>query len=55
MSREQADALAEHEYERFASERRAKLERDAESDTLNELEDEVKKLPTERKPQGPKS
>jgi hypothetical protein len=55
VSREQADALAEHEYERFASQRRANIEREAETDTLKELEDEVKKLPNEPKPKRPQS
>lgn len=52
VSREKADELAEHEYERFAAQRRAKLEDDAESDALDQLEAEVKlqaqKRPTER-------
>jgi len=45
VSREQADALAEQEYERFAARRRAQLENEAEADTLKQLEDEVKNLP----------
>jgi len=49
VSREQADAIAEQEYDRFAARRRARLEDEAEADTLKLLEDEVKKLP------GPKS
>jgi len=49
VSREQADALAEQEYERFAARRRARLEDDAEADTLKQLEDEVKKLPEAKK------
>ena len=52
VSREKADALAEQEYERFAAERRARLEDDAETDALDQLEAEVKlqaqKRPTER-------
>ena len=45
VSREEADAIAEEEYERFAARRRAQLEDEAEADTLKQLEDEVKKLP----------
>jgi hypothetical protein len=44
ITREQADALAEQEYERFAARRRARLEDEAEADTLKQLEDEAKKL-----------
>jgi hypothetical protein len=45
VSREKADALAEHEYDRFAARRRTRLEDEAEADTLKLLEDEVKRLP----------
>lgn len=44
VSREQADAIAEQEYDRFAARRRAQLEDESEADTLKQLEDEVKKL-----------
>ena len=54
VSREQADAIAEQEYERFAARRRARLENEAETDTLKQLEDEVKKLPAAKKPKRPK-
>lgn len=54
VSREQADARAEQEYERFAARRRAELEQEAEADTLKQLEDNVKKLPTPKKPNRPK-
>ncbi len=53
VSREQADALAEQEYEQFAALRRAEIEERAELDALEELEDEVKKLPgTEKQASG---
>jgi hypothetical protein len=45
VSREQADALAQQEYECFAARRRAQVENEAEADTLKQLEDEVEKLP----------
>jgi len=45
VSREQAAARAEQEYERFAAGRRAQLENEAEADTLKQLEDEMKNLP----------
>jgi hypothetical protein len=45
VSREQADAIAEQEYDRFAARRRAQLEAEAEAATLRQLEDEVKKMP----------
>jgi hypothetical protein len=54
VSREQADAIAEQEYERFAVRRRAQLENEAETDTLKQLEDEMKKLPAAKKPKRPK-
>jgi hypothetical protein len=49
VSREQADALAEKQYDRFAGRRRAELEDQTEVDNLNLLEADVKKLPA-RKP-----
>lgn len=55
VSREQADALAEQEYERFAARRRVQLEHEAEADTLKQLEAVVKKLPAAKKPKPPKS
>lgn len=54
VSREQADAIAEQEYERFAARRRAQLEAEAEADTLKQLEDEVKKLPKPKIVRRPK-
>jgi hypothetical protein len=45
VSREQADTLAQEEYERFAARRRAQLENEAEMDSLKQLENEVKNLP----------
>jgi hypothetical protein len=44
VSREQADAIAEQEYDRFAARRRTQLEDESEADTLKQLEDAVKKL-----------
>jgi hypothetical protein len=55
VSREEADAIAEEEYDRFAARRRAQLENEAEADTLKQLEDEVKKLPKAKKTKRPKS
>jgi len=54
VSREQADAVAEQEYDHFAARRRAQLEDEAEADTLKQLEDEVKKLPATKKAKRPK-
>jgi len=54
VSREQADAIADEEYDRFAARRRAGLEDEAEADTLKQLEDEVKKLPAGKKAKRPK-
>lgn len=45
ISRDQADARAEEEYERFAARRRAELEAEAEADAFHQLEAEVEKLP----------
>ena len=50
VSREQADAIAEREYDRFAERRRAHIEDQAEADTLKELEAEMKKLPAKKHP-----
>ncbi|MFN0007130.1 MAG: virulence RhuM family protein [Planctomycetota bacterium] len=55
VSREKADAIAEEEYARFASLRRARLEDAVEADMLKQLEDEVKKLPAPKRPGPPKS
>ena len=49
VSREEADVIAEHEYDRFAARRRARIEDEAEADTLKQLEDEMKKLPKPKK------
>jgi hypothetical protein len=49
VSREQADAIAEKEYDRFADRRRVELEDQTEVDNLKLLEADVKKLST-RKP-----
>ena len=54
VSREQADAIAEQEYDRFAARRRAQIENEAEADTLKQLDDEVKKLPAKKEPKSPK-
>ncbi len=54
VSREQADAIAEQEYECFAARRRAQLEDESEADTLKQLEDEVKKLPKPKTKRRPK-
>jgi hypothetical protein len=54
VSREWADALAELEYDRFATRRRARLEDEVEADTLKQLEAQVKKLPAAKKPKRPK-
>jgi len=44
IKREEADALAEQEYERFATRRRALLEAEGEADLLEHLEGEAKRL-----------
>lgn len=49
VSREQADAIANEAYERFAARRRALAEAEGEADALKQLESEVKKLPRSRK------
>ena len=54
VSREQADAIAQQEYDRFAARRRTRLEDEAQTDTLKQLEDEMKKLPKPKKPKHPK-
>jgi hypothetical protein len=43
--REDADAHAESEYERFAARRREALEHDAEMDAMNQLEEAARRLP----------
>lgn len=48
ISREDADARALQEYDRFAERRRAQLEADAENDMLRELEEGIKKLPPKK-------
>jgi hypothetical protein len=49
VSREQVNAIAEREYERFAARRRTELESKAEADNMKQLEDELKKLPEAKK------
>ena len=53
VSREEAQQLAEAEYERFAALRREALEAQGEADLLGLLDAEVKKLPKKRKPPKP--
>jgi hypothetical protein len=53
-SREQADAVAQREYESFEARRRGRVEDEAELDTLKQLEDQIKKLPKAKKPKRPK-
>ncbi len=55
VSHEQAAALAEQEYERFAARRRTQLENEAEADTLRLFEAELKQLPAAKKPKRPKT
>lgn len=55
VSRDDADAIAEQQYQQFGARRRAQLEDEAEADTLKQLEDEVKKLPAAKKHERPKS
>lgn len=50
VSREEAHALAEAEYERYAALRRSALEAQGEADLLGLLDAEVKKLPKSNKP-----
>ena len=54
VTRNEADAVASREYDKFAERRRAQLEDAAEADTLRQLEDEVKKLPAKKPPRRPK-
>ena len=49
VTRQAADEKAVQEYEQFAAGRRALIEAEAESDTLKQLEQAVKRLP-KRKP-----
>jgi hypothetical protein len=51
VSREQADAIAEQEYQRFAARRRAQIEDEAETGILHQIEGEIRKLPGTRKPE----
>lgn len=55
VTREQADAIAEQEYDRFAARRRARLEDEAEADAFKQLEEEAKRLPELKKNRRPKS
>jgi hypothetical protein len=54
VSREQADAVAEREYEDFAARRRGELESAGELETLKQIEDQINKLPRPRKPKPTK-
>jgi hypothetical protein len=54
ISRADADARAEGEYEEFAARRRAMLEAEAEREQQKALEDAVKKLPKKPESEGPK-
>jgi len=54
VTREEADAIAEQEYDRFAARRRARLEDEAEADTFKQLEDEVKRRPETKNTKRPK-
>lgn len=49
VSKEEADARADSEYEEFAARRRALTEAEAERSTIQALEDKAKQLPTPRK------
>jgi hypothetical protein len=50
VSREEAHALAEAEYERYAARRRSALEAQGEADLLGLLDAQVKKLPKSNEP-----
>lgn len=54
VSREQADAVAEREYENFAARRRGELEDAGELEALKQIENQIKKLPKPRKPKPSK-
>jgi hypothetical protein len=54
VSREQADAAAQREYESFAARRRAELEDAGELEALKQIETQIKTLPKPRKPKPPK-
>ena len=54
VSREQADAVAQREYENFSARRRVDLESAGELETLKHIEDQIKKLPERKKPKPPK-
>jgi hypothetical protein len=49
VGRDEADAIAEQEYERFAARRRTEREAAAEADPLGQLDAQVKKLPAAKK------
>ncbi len=55
VSRENADAIAEQEYDRYAAGRRARLEHEGEVDALRLLENEAKQLSDKQKRKPPKS
>ena len=54
ITREQADAVAAKEYDRFAARRREQVEAEAEADIFKQFDAEVKKLPAPKKPKLPK-
>lgn len=54
VSREQADAVAQREYENFSARRRVDLESAGELETFKHIEDQIKKLPKPKKPKPPK-
>ena len=55
VSREQADAVAQQEYESFAARRRGQVEDAGEIEALKQIEDQLRKLPKPKKPKRPKS
>lgn len=55
ITREKADTIAEHEYERFGARRRALLEVEAEADLLEQLADETNELARTKITKPPKS
>jgi hypothetical protein len=54
VSREQADAVAQREYENFSARRRVDLEGAGELEALKHIEDQIKKLPKPKKPKPSK-
>jgi len=54
VSREEADALAAAEYERFATRRRTQFEDEAQADTFSQLEGTANKLRGTKQPKGTK-